>query len=82
MSRKIKLKIIAISCVGVLGGVCAVQAHYIRKLEEDYEELKSTYGKLWHMGSYFLQMLEDSDIDLTEFDRIALNELGNSINEE
>ena len=81
MNRKIKLKIVGITCIGVLGGIIGVQAHYIRKLEDDYKELKSTYKVLWLFGSYFLKLIEYHDIDLDEFDLIALADLGKLIEE-
>lgn len=38
--------------------------------------LNARHRKMWEMSSYLIRMLEDRDVDLSEFDLIAFRELG------
>lgn len=73
----LKIKITQTLIMTVVG-ITIYQAFIIRRLAHDLNIGERQFNKLHDAADYLLEIINESDIELTEFDLIALTSITNS----
>lgn len=61
------------ACLGVMMGAQVVTFLHARKLQKANEELVEQYRTLSQIASYLIRLCEEQNVEITEFDAIAIN---------